>query len=151
MFQESKETKPKKSESKQTTELKEKMQHMYEILLNYKNAEGFPLIGPFLKKPCKLTFPDYYDLIKNPIDMETINKSIKSNTYKTLDEFSSDINLMFENCQLYNRPTSKLFIDAAKLQRIFKNEMTKCQENLPLHADEPLPILFLHEVSERLY
>ena len=126
------------------------MMHLYTTLLNHKNSEGFPIIGPFLKLPCKKTYPDYYETVKNPIDMELIDKRIKSNYYRTLEDFSADVNLIFENCKLYNRPTSKLFIDAQKLQRILKNEFTKCQENLPLHPEderEELPILFLHEVQ----
>jgi hypothetical protein len=131
-----------------TIELTEKMKHLYDTLMNHKNADGFPLIGPFLRRPCEKTYPDYYKEIKYPMDMETIDKRIKTNFYKTMDDFSEDVNLMFENCKLYNRPTSKLFIDAQKLQRIFKNEFTKCIENLPLHPEEEeLPLLFLHEVS----
>ena len=129
----------------------EKMRHLYDTLINHKNADGFPLIGPFLRRPCEKTYPDYYETIKNPMDMETIDKRIKSNVYKSIEDFSDDINLMFENCKDYNRPTSKLFIDGQKLQRIFKNEYTKCKENLPLHPEEEeLPILFLHEVSKSL-
>ena len=127
----------------------EKMRHLYDTLINHKNTDGFPLIGPFLRRPCEKTYPDYYETIKNPMDMETIDKRIKSNVYKSIEDFSDDINLMFENCKDYNRPTSKLFIDGQKLQRIFKNEYTKCKENLPLHPEEEeLPILFLHEVSK---
>ena len=138
-------------ESKKTIELEGKMKHLYDTLLHHKNSEGAPLIGPFLKVPCKKTYPDYYESVKNPIDMEIIDNRLKSNYYKTLEDFGADVDLMLENCKTYNRPTSKLFIDGQKLQRIFKNEFTKCQENLPLHPEgDELPILFLHEVHNWL-
>ena len=92
-------------------------------------SEGFPIIGPFLKKPSEQAFPDYYIFIKTPMDMETINENIKSNNYKTLDDFSADVNLMLENCKTYNEPTSLLFKDACKLQKFLKSEMSKIQPN----------------------
>ena len=99
-------------------ELAKKMRHLYDILINEEDPER-DIIGPFMTKPCKKTYPQYYNVVKNPIDMETINKRIKSKFYKTLEEFSADVNLMFDNCKLYNNPTSVLYKDACNLQEIF--------------------------------
>ena len=94
------------------------MRHLYDILINEEDPER-DIIGPFMTKPCKKTYPQYYNVVKNPIDMETINKRIKSKVYKTLEEFSADVNLMFDNCKLYNNPNSVLYKDACNLQEIF--------------------------------
>ena len=40
-------------------------------------------------------YPDYYEVITNPIDMKTINERIKSGNYKNVDQFISDARLMF--------------------------------------------------------
>ena len=107
--------------------LTEKMLYFYDTLL--KQSEKDPerdIIGPFMMKPCEETYPDYYSVIKNPMDMETIKKRIKSNSYKTLKKFKSDVILMFENCKAYNDPTSILHQDACELQKFF-NDLDQSQ------------------------
>ena len=107
--------------------LTEKMLYLYDTLLE--QSEKDPerdIIGPFMIKPCEETYPDYYSVIKNPMDMETIKKRIKSNLYKTLKKFKSDVILMFENCKAYNEPTSILHQDACELQKFF-NDLNQSQ------------------------
>ena len=79
------------------------MLYLYETLLNHRNCEGHAIIQPFMVKPDIKDYPDYYSIIENPIDMQTISDRIKSNSYyKTFEEFSNDIALMFDNCKKYN-------------------------------------------------
>lgn len=63
-------------------------------------------------------YPDYYDIIKNPIDMEKIAHKLKTQVYETVDEIASDFMLMFENACKYNEPDSQLYKDALVLQQI---------------------------------
>ena len=96
------------------------MLYLYDTLLEQSETDPErDIIGPFMVKPCKETYPDYYRFIKNPMDMETIKKRIKSSSYKTFKKFKSDVTLMFENCKAYNDPTSILHQDACELQKIF--------------------------------
>ena len=113
--------------------LTEKMLYFYHTLIKQSetNAER-DIIGPFMVKPCKETYPDYYSVIKSPIDMETIKKRIKSSSYKTLEKFKSDVTLMFDNCKAYNDPKSILHQDACKLQ-IFFNKVYQSQ--IPHHKN----------------
>ena len=79
------------------------MLYLYETLLNHRNCEGHAIIQPFMVKPSIKDYPDYYSIIENPIDMQTINDRIKSNHYyKTFEGFSDDVALMFDNCKKYN-------------------------------------------------
>ena len=43
-----------------------------------------------------------------PVDMKTINKRIKGNIYKTIEDFAQDIRLMFNNCRQYNEDGSDI-------------------------------------------
>ena len=100
--------------------LTDKMLYLYDTLLEQSETDPErDIIGPFMVKPCKETYPDYYRFIKNPMDMETVKKRIKSSSYKTFKKFKSDVTLMFENCKAYNDPTSILHQDACELQKIF--------------------------------
>ena len=41
---------------------------------------------------------DYYEVIKKPMDLSTIQKNIDNDIYKTKDEFGDDVRLIFPNC-----------------------------------------------------
>ena len=46
--------------------------------------------------------PDYYDIIKQPMDLEQIQKKLNSGTYKTSESFKRDLQKIFENARTYN-------------------------------------------------
>lgn len=78
----------------------------------------------FMKLPSKLDYPDYYEVIKTPIDMEKISHKIKSNNYQHLDDLVADITLMLDNACKYNEPDSQIYKDALLLQRVcFQTKM----------------------------
>lgn len=70
------------------------------------------IIDPFLELPSKRDYPDYYQLIKNPISMEQIVNKINQKRYQNLRQFRDDVILMVKNCRLYNEDGSILFKDA---------------------------------------
>lgn len=88
---------------------------------------GNLLSEPFLKLPSRRRYADYYREIKNPISLSRIRSKLTREDYGNLSELASDLSLMFENAKHYNRPDSKLFKDAVKLQKVMQ---TKVQELL---------------------
>lgn len=66
----------------------------------------------------KKDYPDYYDIIKNPIDMEKIAHKLKTQFYDNVDEIATDFMLMFENACKYNEPDSQIYKDALVLQQV---------------------------------
>lgn len=44
----------------------------------------------FMEKPSKKTYPDYYQVITEPIDMLTIETNIKAEKYRTEVELIQD-------------------------------------------------------------
>ena len=52
--------------------------------------------------PEELNIPDYFNIIKNPMDFSTIKKKLTNCSYTNLKEFCKDITLVFENCYTYN-------------------------------------------------
>lgn len=52
----------------------------------------------------KLGLPDYYDIIKNPMDLGTIKTRLETNYYMSGKECIQDFNQMFTNCYIYNKP-----------------------------------------------
>ncbi|KAI9688889.1 MAG: Transcriptional activator spt7 [Bathelium mastoideum] len=58
--------------------------------------------APFLQKVNKREAPDYYTIIKHPMDIGTMIKKLKSFSYKSKKEFTDDLNLIWANCLKYN-------------------------------------------------
>ena len=52
--------------------------------------------------PEELNIPDYFNIIKNPMDFSTIKKKLSNYSYTNLKEFCDDMGLVFENCYTYN-------------------------------------------------
>ena len=74
------------------------MRAIYTDLIKFKNPDGIEYSEMFMELPSKKLYPDYYTVINNPMDMKTINEKIKSNSYKTLEEFvQGKKNLLFSS------------------------------------------------------
>lgn len=54
-------------------------------------------------------YPDYYEVIKRPIDLDKIGVKLKSGQYETLEDLLSDFVLMFDNACKYNEPDSQIY------------------------------------------
>ncbi|KZF24561.1 hypothetical protein L228DRAFT_209467 [Xylona heveae TC161] len=56
----------------------------------------------FLSRVNKREAPDYYNVIKHPMDLGTMTKKLKGLQYKSKKEFVDDLNLIWSNCLKYN-------------------------------------------------
>jgi hypothetical protein len=57
---------------------------LYNSILHWTNSDNIQPIGVFLEKPDKKTYPDYYEIISEPIDMNTIDSKINRNMYRSV-------------------------------------------------------------------
>ncbi len=48
--------------------------------------------------------PDYYDFIKNPMDLGTVKSKLEQGVYPTPDAMLQDVDQIWKNCQTYNNP-----------------------------------------------
>lgn len=60
---------------------------------------------------------DYYDVIKNPMDLETMEVKLDANQYPDLDAFIVDARQIFQNCRIYNSESSNYVKNANKVRR----------------------------------
>lgn len=56
----------------------------------------------FMVKPSKKDYPDYYNVILEPMDLKTIEHKIKNERYGNEEELIEDMKLMFRNARHYN-------------------------------------------------
>ena len=76
--------------------------------------------------PIELGIPDYFKIIKNPMDFSTIKKKLSSNLYTNFKQFTEDIALTFDNCYLYNGTNSSVGLACT----VVKNEYQKLYEQM---------------------
>ncbi|XP_032613048.2 transcription initiation factor TFIID subunit 1-like [Hylobates moloch] len=57
---------------------------------------------PFHHPVNKKFVPDYYKVIVNPMDLETIRKNISKHKYQSRESFLDDVNLILANSVKYN-------------------------------------------------
>ncbi|KAI9264766.1 hypothetical protein BY458DRAFT_513918 [Sporodiniella umbellata] len=70
------------------------------VLTDLKNYTEHSM--PFLNKVSKREAPDYFDVIKNPMDLGTVTKKMKNLNYRSKKEFGDDLYLIYDNCLMYN-------------------------------------------------
>nr|CAD2162157.1 unnamed protein product [Meloidogyne enterolobii] len=73
--------------------------------------------------PEQLNIPDYFDIIKNPMDLKTIKDGLDQGKYKNPWEVCDHMWLMFENAWLYNRKNTKVHKWCTRLSEIFIEEI----------------------------
>lgn len=59
--------------------------------------------------------PDYYEIVKKPMDFSTMLKKARNGVYITLGDLVADLKLIRDNCLLYNDPSTKYAAEANKL------------------------------------
>ena len=92
------------------------------------DPESIPFRDPV--DPNKLGIPDYFDIIKRPMDLTSIKRKIDNGQYKDPWEYVDDVWLMFDNAWLYNRKTSRVYRCCTKLSEVFEQEIDPVMQSL---------------------
>ena len=75
---------------------------------------------PFKEPVDQLEVPDYYDVIKDPVDLSLIARRICSYEYYIkLEIFVADFKTMFTNARTYNSPDTIYYKCANRLESFF--------------------------------
>ncbi|NWY74036.1 BRDT protein, partial [Erithacus rubecula] len=70
-----------------------------------------------------LNLPDYYTIIKKPMDLGTIKKRLENNYYTKAAECIEDFKTMFWNCYMYNKPGDDIVFMAEELEKVFMQKI----------------------------
>ncbi|KAM7286817.1 transcription activator BRG1 isoform X1 [Ixodes scapularis] len=111
--------------------LTKQMKKLIDIVINYKDSDSRVLSEAFLQLPSKRELPDYYDVIKKPVDLKKIKARIREHRYRTLDDLEDDFMLLCINAQTYNVEGSLIYEDSIVLQSVF----TSARERLEKDGD----------------
>ncbi|XP_040015551.1 polybromo 1, like isoform X2 [Xiphias gladius] len=114
-----------------TGSLKELLEQLLEAIVSHTDPSGHLVSELFQKLPSKVHYPDYYAIIKEPIDLRTIAQRIQIGYYKGVNAMAKDIDLMAKNAKTYNEPGSQVFKDANTIKKVF------IQRRMELEHAEP--------------
>uniref|UniRef100_A0A8C1ZEF4 histone acetyltransferase n=1 Tax=Cyprinus carpio TaxID=7962 RepID=A0A8C1ZEF4_CYPCA len=92
------------------------------------DPESLPFRQPV--NPSLLGIPDYFDIVKNPMDLSTIKRKLDTGQYQEPWQYVEDIWLMFNNAWLYNRKTSRVYKCCSKLAEVFEQEIDPVMQSL---------------------
>jgi bromodomain-containing factor 1 len=106
-----------------------------------------PYSYPFLVAvdPVALNIPDYPKIIKQPMDLGTIDTKLKEQQYGSGDEFYADVKLVFKNCYRYNGIDSPVAQLAKQLEKVFDKKWLEKPEDPPEKPNKRGPSSSPHE------
>lgn len=102
----------------------EELKKLMKQVQNHKNA------WPFMEPVDPEEAPDYYKVIKEPMDLKKIEKKINAQIYTKLSEFIGDMTKIFDNCRYYNPKESAFYKCAESVEGYFVQKIKNFRETV---------------------
>ncbi|KAF2668269.1 Bromodomain-containing protein [Microthyrium microscopicum] len=90
-----------------------------------KTKAALPFLSPV--DHVSLGLPTYPDVIKNPMDISTVEEKLKKEAYASANDFWQDMDLMVQNALTFNGPTHAVSYSGVNLRQYF----AKLMQTLP--------------------
>lgn len=74
--------------------------------------------------PIKMNIPQYFDIIKNPMDLGTIDRKLKNEMYPTAQALINDFNLMVQNAVTFNGIQHLVAQEGLRLKAMFEKQLS---------------------------
>nr|XP_029492681.1 nucleosome-remodeling factor subunit BPTF-like [Oncorhynchus nerka] len=88
-----------------------------------RSLQAHKMAWPFLEPVDPNDAPDYYGVIKEPMDLSTMEDKLQKRYYNKLTEFVADMTKVFDNCRYYNPNDSPFFQCAEVLESFFVQKL----------------------------
>ncbi|XP_039715309.1 nucleosome-remodeling factor subunit BPTF isoform X7 [Pteropus medius] len=88
-----------------------------------RSLQAHKMAWPFLEPVDPNDAPDYYGVIKEPMDLATMEERIQRRYYEKLTEFVADMTKIFDNCRYYNPSDSPFYQCAEVLESFFVQKL----------------------------
>ncbi|KAG8418524.1 hypothetical protein J3459_012395 [Metarhizium acridum] len=96
--------------------------HLLNDLQNHQSA------WPFLVPVNRDDVADYYEVIKEPMDLSTMENKLEADQYATPEDFTRDAKLIFDNCRKYNNENTPYAKSANKLEKFMWQQIKAIPE-----------------------
>lgn len=91
---------------------------------------------PFQKPVKKEEVPDYFEIIRNPMDLQTVKDKVNNNEYKNKKSFEGDVLLIFENARTYNQKGTVFYKCADSLESFAKTQLANMKDSNDSKGDK---------------
>jgi len=109
-------------------DLSEEMRDCYKILQEIKRHEwAWPFLEPV--NIVVLNIPDYFSVIKHPMDLQTLEINLLNKKYESINQFATDMRRIWTNCYTYNAPETDVSLMARKLDSLFEEKFKKFSDS----------------------
>uniref|UniRef100_A0A2D4F739 Global transcription activator SNF2L2 n=2 Tax=Micrurus corallinus TaxID=54390 RepID=A0A2D4F739_MICCO len=105
--------------------LTKQMNAIIDTVINYKDSSGRQLSEVFIQLPSRKEYPEYYELIRKPVDFKKIKERIRNHKYRSVSDLEKDVMLLCHNAQTFNLEGSQIYEDSIVLQSVFKSARQK--------------------------
>ena len=83
---------------------------------------------PFAQPVNRDEVPDYYEVIKEPMDLSTMEERLSNDLYPRPEDFIKDSKLVFDNCRRYNNESTPYAKSANKLEKFMWQQIKNIPE-----------------------
>ncbi|KAK1798119.1 hypothetical protein P4O66_000614 [Electrophorus voltai] len=88
-----------------------------------RSLQAHKMAWPFLEPVDPNDAPDYYGVIKEPMDLSTMEERLLKRYYSKLTEYVADMTKIFDNCRYYNPSDSPFYQCAEVLETFFVQKL----------------------------
>ncbi|XP_054613555.1 probable global transcription activator SNF2L2 [Dunckerocampus dactyliophorus] len=102
-------------------ELTRQMSTLVDMVVNYKDGVGRQISKGFVQLPSRKEAPEYYELIRKPVDFRRIRERVRNHKYRSVGDLEKDIFLLCHNAQTYNLEGSQIYEDSIVIKSVFES------------------------------
>ncbi|KAJ3605096.1 hypothetical protein NHX12_027146 [Muraenolepis orangiensis] len=94
---------------------------LVDMVVNYKDGLGRQISRGFAQLPSKKEVPEYYELIRKPVDFRRIKERVRNHKYRSVGDLEKDIILLCHNAQTFNLEGSQTYEDSIVIKSVFES------------------------------
>ncbi|KAM9820345.1 putative global transcription activator SNF2L2 [Neosynchiropus ocellatus] len=102
-------------------ELTKLLNTLVDMVINYKDGVGRQISKGFVQLPSKKEVPEYYELIRKPVDFRRIRERVRNHKYRSVGDLEKDVFLLCHNAQTYNLEGSQIYEDSIVIKSVFES------------------------------
>lgn len=102
-------------------ELTRLLNTLVDMVINYKDGCGRQISKGFVQLPSRKEVPEYYELIRKPVDFRRIRERVRNHKYRCVGDLEKDIHQLCQNAQTYNLEGSQIYEDSIVIKSVFES------------------------------
>lgn len=97
-----------------------------QILRDLMSKKNENFLWPFLQPvdPIAMECPTYFDIVKEPMDLTTVQRKLAEGQYERAVDFEKDVRLIIGNCYLFNPEGTMVNMLGHKFEDVFNSKWT---------------------------